>query len=106
MKHLPSRARMLGLAFTFALSVVSVSAIPASAQDNGPVDPGVRCAAKIGPGEYDFYLPGAKVTDKDGNHWVCGPDGMWFKDYSALTRPPLVRLTASLISRATATVRG
>jgi hypothetical protein len=103
MKHLPSRARTLGLALSFALSVASVSALPASAQDNGPVDPGVRCAAKIGPGEYEFYLPGARATDINGNHWVCGPDGQWFRDYSLLTRPPTVRLTASLISAATAT---
>lgn len=59
--------------------------VPASAYaaDNAPADPGVRCAAKIGPGEYEFYLPGAKVTDVNGNKWVCGPDGMWFRDYSA-----------------------
>jgi hypothetical protein len=105
MKHLPSRARTLGLAFTFALSVASVSAIPASAQDNNPVDPGVRCAAKIAPGEYEFYLPGARVTDINGNRWVCGPDGNWFRDYSSLTRFPTVSLTTSLISAATATIR-
>ena len=103
MKHLPTRARTLGLAFTFALSVVSVSAVQAYAQDNSPVDPGVRCAAKIAPGEYEFYMPGAKDTDKDGNKWVCGPDGQWFKDYSALTRPPVV-LRSSLVYVATATV--
>jgi len=56
----------------------------ASAQDNGPVDPGVRCAAKVGPGQYEFYLPGEKATDVNGNKWVCGPDGQWFRDYSAL----------------------
>jgi hypothetical protein len=50
---------------------------------HNPPDPGIRCAAKIGPGEYEFYLPGAKVTDKDGNKWVCGPDGQWFRDYSS-----------------------
>lgn len=100
MKHLPTRARTLGLAFTFALSVVSVSAVQAYAQDNSP-DPGVRCAAKIGPGDYEFYLPGAKVTDKDGNHWVCGPDGQWFRDYTVRARPAvayssLITATAAL----------
>ena|SRR5689334_20854407 len=56
----------------------------ASAQDNGPTDPGVRCAAKVGPGQYEFYLPGERATDVNGNKWVCGPDGQWFRDYSAL----------------------
>jgi hypothetical protein len=61
-------------------------ALPASAlaQDNRPADPGVRCAAKVGPGQYEFYLPGERATDVDGNKWVCGPDGQWFRDYSAL----------------------
>ena len=104
MKHLPSRARTLGLALTFALSVASLSAVPASAQDNNP-DPGVRCAAKIGPGVYEFYLPGERATDVNGNKWVCGPDGQWFRDYSSLTRPPTVRLSASLIQSAVAAVR-
>jgi hypothetical protein len=58
-------------------------AVGAGAQDNSP-DPGVRCAAKIGPGEYEFYMPGAKVTDVNGDKWVCGPDGQWFRDYSAI----------------------
>jgi hypothetical protein len=62
---------------------MSVSAVAASAQDNGPVDPGVRCAAKVGPGQYEFYLPGERATDVNGNKWVCGPDGQWFRDYSA-----------------------
>ena len=76
------RARVLAIALAAgALLVVPTTAL---AVDNGPVDPGVRCAAKIGPGEYDFYLPGAKVTDKDGNKWVCGPDGNWFRDYTAI----------------------
>ena len=56
----------------------------ALAQDNGPTDPGVRCAAKVGPGQYEFYLPGERATDVNGNKWVCGPDGQWFRDYSAL----------------------
>jgi hypothetical protein len=62
--------------------------IPAAAlaQDNGPADPGVRCAAKIGPGQYEFYLPGERATDVNGNKWVCGPDGQWFRDYSAILR--------------------
>jgi hypothetical protein len=65
------------------------------AQDNSP-DPGVRCAAKVGPGEYEFYLPGERATDKDGNKWVCGPDGQWFRDYSSI-RAPIVKATASAI---------
>jgi hypothetical protein len=58
----------------------------ALAQDNGPTDPGVRCAAKVGPGQYEFYLPGERATDINGNKWVCGPDGQWFRDYSAILR--------------------
>jgi hypothetical protein len=84
MKQLSQRARTLGLALTIAASVLSLSAMQVSAQDDRPVDPGVRCAAKLGPGEYEFYMPGAKVTDVNGNKWVCGPDGQWFRDYSAI----------------------
>ena len=83
LKHLSIRTRSLGIALCFAASVGSLSIAPAMAQDNNP-DPGVRCAAKVGPGEYEFYLPGERATDKDGNKWVCGPDGQWFRDYSAL----------------------
>jgi hypothetical protein len=69
----------------------------ASAVDDRPVDPGVRCAAKIAPGEYEFYMPGAKVTDVNGNKWVCGPDGQWFRDYSAIrvTRFAVLHVMAS-----------
>jgi hypothetical protein len=81
-----------------ALSVTSA----AYAEPKSPVDPDVRCAAKIGPGEYDFYLPGAKVTDKDGNKWVCGPNGQWFRDYSAL----VVRFTVSQVLAPNALLRG
>lgn len=72
--------------FAIALAAAALLIVPttALAMDNEPIDPGVRCAAKIGPGEYEFYLPGAKVTDKDGNKWVCGPDGNWFRDYTAI----------------------
>ncbi len=65
----------------------------ALAVDNGPTDPGVRCAAKVGPGQYEFYLPGEKATDVNGNKWVCGPDGQWFRDYSAIVRAPTYRVT-------------
>jgi hypothetical protein len=71
------------------------------AQDNNP-DPGVRCAAKVGPGQYEFYMPGAKVTDKDGNRWVCGPDGLWFRDYSSVLKTP--RTVASAITAQSATL--
>ena len=56
----------------------------AYAQPVGPADPGVRCAAKVGPGQYEFYLPGERATDVNGNKWVCGIDGQWFRDYSAI----------------------
>jgi len=72
------------VAIALAAAALLLSPAPAFAVDN-QVDPGVRCAAEVGPGEYELYLPGAKVTDKDGNKWVCGPDGQWFRDYSVLT---------------------
>src|SRR5690349_14023407 len=79
-----ARIRRIGLALCAAATVLTVSPIIASAQDNGPTDPDVRCAAKVGPGQYEFYLPGERATDVNGNQWVCGPDGQWFRDYSAL----------------------
>ena len=66
----------------------------ALAQDNAPADPGVRCAAKVGPGQYEFYLPGERATDVNGNKWVCGPDGQWFRDYSAILRARSYSVTA------------
>jgi len=89
---LPHRARALALAFTFALAASSIPAVQAYAE---PVDPGVRCAAKVGDNHYEFFLPGQRATDKDGNKWVCGPDGVWFRDYSSIgiqpstPRPPV-----------------
>src|SRR5689334_5718215 len=81
----------------------------ASAQDNGPTDPGVRCAAKVGPGQYEFYLPGEKATDVNGNKWVCGPDGQWFRDYSALVKAGTItigtRTTTLSFSTAVATLQ-
>ena len=100
MKHFSIRARSLGIAVFFAASVGSLSIVPAMAQDNSP-DPGVRCAAKIGPGEYEFYLPGERATDVNGNKWVCGPDGQWFRDYSSIVRSPITRVAASLITKQT-----
>lgn len=73
--------------FAIALGAVGLlaSSSSASAQEPvGPTDPGVRCAAKVGPGQYEFYLPGERATDVNGNKWVCGADGQWFRDYSAL----------------------
>ena len=90
---------------TAVVGVLLVSTTAAYAQPESP-DPGVRCAAKIGPGEYDFYLPGAKVTDKDGKKWVCGPDGQWFRDYSSIRvfRFPVHQVLASA-TLASATLR-
>jgi hypothetical protein len=89
-----------------ALSVLSVSPAIVNAQDNGPTDPGVRCAAKVGPGQYEFYLPGERATDVDGNKWVCGADGQWFHDYSAAIlsnptyRPPTVTAGSIAVTKA------
>jgi hypothetical protein len=89
-----------------AISVLSVSPVIVNAQDNGPTDPGVRCAAKVGPGQYEFYLPGEKATDVNGNKWVCGPDGQWFRDYSSMivstgTKAPIGVKTAAITATAT-----
>jgi hypothetical protein len=101
--------RALGVALcAAAISVLSASPVIVNAQDNSP-DPGVRCAAKTGPGQYEFYLPGERATDVNGNKWVCGADGQWFRDYSALItknptyKPPVVK-TTSISATATATL--
>ena len=73
--------RHLIVAFALATTASALSTVLVSAE---PVDPGVRCAAQTGPGSYEFFLPGERAVDKDGNKWVCGPDGKWFRDYSAL----------------------
>jgi hypothetical protein len=96
-KDLSIRARSVGIAACLAASVASLSIAPVMAQDNSP-DPGVRCAAKVGPGQYEFYLPGERATDTAGNKWVCGPDGQWFRDYSALIRAPITRAAATSIT--------
>ena len=77
------------LAIALIAGALVASSTTAGAQQP-TTDPGVRCAAKVGAGEYEFYLPGERATDINGNKWVCGPDGQWFRDYSSITvRPPL-----------------
>jgi hypothetical protein len=97
MTNFTSRVRTLGLALTVAASILGTTAIAANAQDNGPTDPGVRCAAKVGPGQYEFYLPGERATDVNGNKWVCGPDGQWFRDYSSAIIKSPVKITATYV---------
>jgi hypothetical protein len=82
-----SLVRKYGFAIALAVGALFASSNTANAQqaNTSPADPGVRCAAKIAPGQYEFYLPGERATDVNGNKWVCGPDGQWFRDYSALT---------------------
>ncbi len=88
------RTALFAIALSAAALVGSSSTAKAQAPvDNGPTDPGVRCAAKVGPGQYEFYLPGEKATDVNGNKWVCGPDGQWFRDYSALVLGGSTRYT-------------
>jgi hypothetical protein len=88
MEASPFRKLLLTIVLTTGALLASSTA--AYAQQPSSPDPGVRCAAKIGPGEYEFYLPGAKVTDVNGDKWVCGPDGQWFRDYSALVTGPVI----------------
>ena len=80
--------RKLALTIALVTGALVASAHRAEAQQpTEPADPGVRCAAKVGPGQYEFYLPGERATDVNGQKWVCGPDGQWFRDYSsALTK--------------------
>ena len=97
-----ARTRMF--AASIAAGALLIFPAAAFAQDNGPTDPGVRCAAKVGPGQYEFYLPGERATDVNGNKWVCGPDGQWFRDYSALivsrqSFSQVATTTATLVSR-------
>ena len=101
------RTRTIAVALcAAAFSVLSVAPAIVNAQDNGPTDPGVRCAAKVGPGQYEFYLPGERATDVNGNKWVCGPDGQWFRDYSAAIvsnptyRPPTVTTGTIAVTKA------
>ena len=102
MQQSRARTRTLGVALCAAISIIGVSSASAFAQDNGPTDPGVRCAAKVGPGQYEFYLPGEKATDVNGNKWVCGPDGQWFRDYSAaMTKGVFFNPPTAVISRTT-----
>jgi hypothetical protein len=103
MKHLSLRTRTLAVALCFAASAGSLSISSALAADNNP-DPGVRCAAKVGPGQYEFYLPGERATDTNGNKWVCGPDGQWFRDYSAFLKAPTAQVfTSSIVKQAATT---
>ena len=54
--------------------------------------------------ENEFYLPGERATDVNGNKWVCGPDGQWFRDYSALlvvnptVKFPIVKAVSLVVS--------
>ena len=103
------RLRKLALVVTFAAAAL---AAPAGLANASTVDPGVRCAAQTGPGQYEFFLPGERATDKDGNKWVCGPDGKWFRDYSSLQVPtnptnPFTFVRAAAVTQvlATAVVR-
>jgi len=82
------------VAVVLAAGALLAAPAAAFAQDNGPTDPGVRCAAKVGPGQYEFYLPGERATDVNGNKWVCGADGQWFRDYSAIIRTPVSQIVS------------
>jgi hypothetical protein len=94
-----SKRVVAGIAGVIAAGALLAAPLTASAQAKDPVDPGVRCAAKVGPGQYEFYLPGERATDIYGNKWVCGPDGQWFRDYSALLvqRQYVTTITATAV---------
>lgn len=95
------RAPVLAAALTLGALLATSRTANAQAPAE-PTDPGVRCAAKVGPGQYEFYLPGEKATDVNGQKWVCGPDGQWFRDYSSLTIGTTgTKVTASYVTVAT-----
>src|SRR5437868_3600787 len=96
-----TRIRRSAVALVGAATVLSISPIMAKAQDSVPVDPGVRCAAKLGTAQYECYLPSERATDVNGNKWVCGPDGQWFRDYSSLIVKASLFSKTSLISTST-----
>jgi len=95
-----SLCRKLAFIITLAIGAIAAPSHRAEAQEpTQPADPGVRCAAKVGTGQYEFYLPGERGTDVNGNKWVCGPDGQWFRDYSsALIRGSLGGLSVASYS--------
>jgi hypothetical protein len=95
--------RTASVAFAAAALTAILPAALANAEPIGPTDPGVRCAAKVGPGQYEFYLPGEKATDVNGNKWVCGPDGQWFRDYSALVTAPSITISGFAVVKYTNT---
>src|SRR5580765_9094878 len=89
------------IATALAAGALLLSAGVANAEPIGPTDPGVRCAAKVGPGQYEFYLPGERATDVNGNKWVCGPDGQWFRDYSAAIKSSTIQLKSNVFTLTT-----
>jgi hypothetical protein len=82
--HLAHRLRSLTVAFTLAAAVLTVPTGLAHAEIAQPN----LCATKNGAGYIQFWLPGETVVDKDGNKWVCGPDGEWFRSYASLQQSP------------------
>ena len=75
-----------GRGFAVALAAACLLVFPAAAhaQAKPPADPDVRCVGTHGPGEYEFFLPGEKVTDTQGRRWICGADGRWVRDHSMI----------------------
>ena len=79
-----SFGRGRALAAAVAAAALLVFPTAAHAQAKQPADNGVRCVGMHGPGDYEFFLPGEKVTDTEGRRWVCGADGRWVRDYSVI----------------------
>lgn len=102
MLPLPHRLRTLAAAAALALAAAGLGGVaaPAHAADNAPTPQPNLCAADYGNGHVDFYLPGEKVTDLKGNKYVCGPDGNWYPDITAIRRPPTLKLASSSVPQA------
>ena len=88
MTQLTHRIRNLALAAVASVAILAVPATQAFAMDN-VTDPGIRCAAKIGPGQYEFYLPGETITNPNtGKKQTCGQDGDWIMSRAGIPQVP------------------
>jgi hypothetical protein len=93
--QLTQRIRNLALAAAASVAILAVPATQAHADDNVTIYTGPMCLARTGPHAYQYFLPGAKVTDVNGNKWVCGPDGKWFRDLSSAIKTSVLSLSTS-----------
>jgi hypothetical protein len=76
--HIGKRAQTLAAVLALGAAILSVSAGPVHAEDNDPIDEGVRCTRTEADGTIEFYLPYDEATRDQYGHWqYCGSDGEW-----------------------------